>query len=181
MKSLQEFITEAENSNDVYVVYFGDKTMENFYYTEEEAKSAVDSLNKEVASNNAFYKKEPRKNIEKYYDTKDIGKFPTRLAPISYSPNLTDMNLAITYNEIFDILIKLELTIYTPTRFILPSKASKYSDIYDKNVPNKSFNQENREKGMNNYEDTCSGQFRPGGIGCCPNGRCPARGIYSEL
>ena len=65
MKSLQKFITEAENSNDVYVVYFGDKTMENFYYTEKEAKSAVDSLNKEVASNNAFYKKEPRKNIEK--------------------------------------------------------------------------------------------------------------------
>lgn len=89
-----------------------------------------------------------RKNIEKYYDTKDVGKFPTRLSPISYSPNLTDMNSAITYNEIFEILIKLELSIYTPTRFILPSKSSKYSDIYDKNVPNKSFNQENREQGI---------------------------------
>ena len=65
MKSLQEFITEAESSEDVYVVYMGDGTMENFYYSEEEAKSAVDSLNKEVTSNNAFYKKEPRKNIEK--------------------------------------------------------------------------------------------------------------------
>ena len=65
MKSLQEFITEAESSEDVYVVYMGDGTMENFYYSEDEAKSAVDSLNKEVESNNAFYKKEPRKNIEK--------------------------------------------------------------------------------------------------------------------
>ena len=64
MKSLQEFITEAESSEDVYVVYMGDGTMENFYYSEDKAKSAVDSLNKEVASNNAFYKKEPRKNIE---------------------------------------------------------------------------------------------------------------------
>ena len=89
-----------------------------------------------------------RKNIEKYYDTKDVGKFPTRLAPISYSPNLTDMNSAITYNEIFDILVKLELTIYTPTRFILPSKASKYSDIYDVNATNKAINQENREQGI---------------------------------
>ena len=63
MKSLQQFITEAES--DVFVVYFGDKTMQNFYYKEEEAQAEVDKLNKEVASNNAFYKKEPRKNIEK--------------------------------------------------------------------------------------------------------------------
>ena len=61
MKSLQEFITEAESSEDVYVVYMGDGTMENFYYSEDEAKSAVDSLNKEVASNNAFYKKRTKK------------------------------------------------------------------------------------------------------------------------
>jgi len=63
MKSLQEFVLEAES--DVYVVYFGDGTMQNFYYTEDEAKAEVESLNKEVPSNNATYKKEPRKNIEK--------------------------------------------------------------------------------------------------------------------
>lgn len=89
-----------------------------------------------------------RSNIEKYYDTKEIGKFPLRLPPISYSPNLTDKDKAITYNEIFDVLIKLELSIYTPTRFILPSKASKYSDIYDINAANKAMNQENREQGI---------------------------------
>jgi hypothetical protein len=65
MKSLQEFITEAESSNDVFVVYFGDGTMQNFYYTEDEAKAEVESLNKEVPDNKATYKKEPRKNIEK--------------------------------------------------------------------------------------------------------------------
>lgn len=89
-----------------------------------------------------------RKNIEKYYDTGEIGKFPTRLAPLSYSPNLTDMNAAITYNEIFDILIRLELTIYTPTRYILPSKVAKYSDIYDINAISASINQANREQGI---------------------------------
>ncbi len=89
-----------------------------------------------------------RKNIEKYYDTQEIGKFPTRLAPLSYSPNLTDMNAAITYNEIFDILIRLELTIYTPTRYILPSKVAKYSDIYDINAISSSINQANREQGI---------------------------------
>lgn len=65
MKDLKEFILEADSSNDVYVVYFGDGTMQNFYYTEDEAKAEVESLNKEAASNKATYKKEPRKNIEK--------------------------------------------------------------------------------------------------------------------
>ena len=63
MKSLQEFVLEAES--DVYVVYFGDGTMQNFYYTEDEAQKEVDSLNEEVADNKAYFKKEPRKNIEK--------------------------------------------------------------------------------------------------------------------
>ena len=48
MKSLQEFITEAESSEDVYVVYMGDGTMENFYYSEDEAKAKVDELNRQV-------------------------------------------------------------------------------------------------------------------------------------
>lgn len=65
MKSLQEFITETESSNDVYVVYFGDGIMQNFYYDEDEAKKEVESLNKEAESNKAYFKKEPRKNIEK--------------------------------------------------------------------------------------------------------------------
>lgn len=65
MKDLKEFVMEAESSNDVFVVYFGDGTMQNFYYTEDEAKAEVESLNKEVPDNKATYKKEPRKNIEK--------------------------------------------------------------------------------------------------------------------
>lgn len=65
MKDLKEFIMEADSSNDVFVVYFGDGTMQNFYYTEDEAKAEVESLNKEVPDNKATYKKEPRKNIEK--------------------------------------------------------------------------------------------------------------------
>lgn len=65
MKDLKEFILEAESSDDVYVVYFGDGIMQNFYYTEEDAKAEVDSLNKEASSNKAYFKREPRKNIEK--------------------------------------------------------------------------------------------------------------------
>ncbi len=44
-----------------------------------------------------------RKHIQKYYDTSDIGTFPTRLKPISLRPPLTSLKKAINYNEIFDI------------------------------------------------------------------------------
>ena len=58
-----------------------------------------------------------RKHIQKYYDTSDIGTFPTRLKPISLRPHLTDLKSAITYNQIFEQLMLLTLTIYTPTHF----------------------------------------------------------------
>ena len=63
-----------------------------------------------------------RKHIEQYYDTADIGKFPIRLAPKSYRPSLTDMSDAINYNEIFAELQRLNLCIYRPSSYILPSK-----------------------------------------------------------
>ena len=72
-----------------------------------------------------------RKHIEQYYDTADIGKFPTRLAPISYRPNLTDINDAINYNEIFEELQRLNLSIYRPSNYILPSRIHKYIDDGD--------------------------------------------------
>ena len=72
-----------------------------------------------------------RKHIEAYYDTAAVGKFPTRLSPISRRPPLTDLSNAINYNEIFAQLSKLNLAIYTPSDFILPSKAYKYKDSGD--------------------------------------------------
>ncbi|MBQ8672962.1 MAG: DEAD/DEAH box helicase family protein [Bacteroides sp.] len=70
-----------------------------------------------------------RKHIEQYYDTTDIGKFPTRLAPIVRRPHLTDLDSAINYNEIYEIVTRLNLAIYTPSDFILPSRLSKYVNI----------------------------------------------------
>ena len=70
-----------------------------------------------------------RKHIEQYYDTADIGKFPTRLPPISRRPHLTDLNSAINYNEIYTLLSSLNLAIYTPSDFILQSCLSKYVSV----------------------------------------------------
>lgn len=69
-----------------------------------------------------------RKHIERYYDTSEIGKFPERLKPISLRPNLTDLNQAIDYNQIYELLSSLTLCIYTPSDYIFPSKLDKYMD-----------------------------------------------------
>ncbi|WP_295991276.1 helicase-related protein [uncultured Veillonella sp.] len=70
-----------------------------------------------------------RKHIEKYYDTADIGKFPTRKKPISLRPVLTNLESATNYNQIYEELSKLSLCIYTPSNYIFPSKIQKYIDI----------------------------------------------------
>ena len=89
-----------------------------------------------------------RKHIQKYYDTTDIGTFPTRLTPISKRPQLTDLTDAITYNEIFEHLMMLTLSIYTPSHYILPSKIEKYAELYEDNKVNVGFTQANREQGI---------------------------------
>ena len=72
-----------------------------------------------------------RKHIESYYNTEAIGKFPTRLHPISRRPSLTDLPKAINYNEIYEQLQKLNLAIYTPSAFILASALHKYVNVDD--------------------------------------------------
>jgi len=87
-----------------------------------------------------------RKHIESYYDTSAVGKFPTRLPPLSRRPPLTDLKSTINYNEIFGQLQKLNLAIYTPSAFILPSKLSKYTSGEDEHGGGLSL--EGREMGI---------------------------------
>ncbi len=70
-----------------------------------------------------------RKHIEQYYDTTDIGKFPEKLKPISRAPKLTDLPTAVSFNDIFVSVTELNLAIYTPSDFILPSKLDKYMEV----------------------------------------------------
>ncbi|MGN0194773.1 MAG: helicase-related protein [Pseudoramibacter sp.] len=67
-----------------------------------------------------------RHHIQKYYDTTEIGTFPKRNKPISLYPKLTDKPGAINYNDVYALLSELNLTIYTPTQFILSSRLSHY-------------------------------------------------------
>ena len=87
-----------------------------------------------------------RKHIEKYYDTADIGKFPTRLRPISKRPHLTDLDEAITYREISGQLYDLNLGVYAPSAYILPSKRDKYE--IEKDGSGSYLGMSGREKGL---------------------------------
>lgn len=91
-----------------------------------------------------------RKHIEKYYNMKDIGEFPTRLKPISKTPELTDLDGFMSIKEIADTLSKLNMSVYAPFDYILPNKLSEYEDKYDISVKGgqSSFRQADREKSL---------------------------------
>lgn len=85
-----------------------------------------------------------RSHIIKYYNTNDIGRFPTRFSPISRRPKLTDLNDAITFADIAESLGKLNLSIYTPSLFIFESKKVNYGIDYE----GEGLTVDGREKGI---------------------------------
>lgn len=88
-----------------------------------------------------------RRHIEQYYDTTDIGSFPERLPVLSQRPHLTDLDRAITYNEIFEQINKLNLTIYTPSEFILGSRLDKYQLLNEDGTAS-GLSMSGRERGL---------------------------------
>lgn len=89
-----------------------------------------------------------RKHIQKYYDTTDIGTFPKRNIPISKRPGLTDLDDAVSYNDIFDLLSLLSLCVYTPSLYLQASKQAKYENLYGKREGNRGITLAGREAGM---------------------------------
>jgi len=72
-----------------------------------------------------------RKHIQKFYDTKDIGPFPQRLKPLSFHCPLSKRDDVISFNEIFNRLVVLNMAVYAPFRYILASRLPKYEELYD--------------------------------------------------
>lgn len=83
-----------------------------------------------------------RKHIEKYYNMGEIGSFPERLRPISLRPRMTDLESAINYADIYEQLMRLNLSVYIPTDFIFPSQLAKYVDT------SRNINRAGREMGI---------------------------------
>ena len=87
-----------------------------------------------------------RRHIQKYYNMADIGQFPRRLKPISLRPCLTDLPPAINYKDIYEQLNALNLSIYTPSNYIQPSRLSQY--IEQTHNKGNSLTQQGREEGI---------------------------------
>jgi hypothetical protein len=75
-----------------------------------------------------------RRHITTFYDTKEIGEFPTRRKPFSFHCKLTERPDVMGFNEIFLQLTAMKLGVYTPVSYILPSRLPKYEEIYDTEV-----------------------------------------------
>ncbi len=69
-----------------------------------------------------------RKHIQRYYDMSALGPFPRRLPPISKRPKLSSLENAINYHEIYEELDSLNLAVYMPSAYLLPSRVARYSD-----------------------------------------------------
>lgn len=90
-----------------------------------------------------------RKHITTYYDTSEIGTFPERNKPLSIESPLSE-NGTVNYQSIAESLLLLNLSVYSPLNYILPSKVPYYAELYDKKVKSDSstFTQTDRENSL---------------------------------
>ena len=93
-----------------------------------------------------------RKQIQTYYDTKDIGEFPTRLKPISVKSDIDINKKFPALSVVNGMIAKLHLSIYSPMLYVLPSKLAYYEELYDQEVKGgaSKFKQVDREKNIVN-------------------------------
>lgn len=75
-----------------------------------------------------------RKHIQKYYGTKDVGKFPDRLAPINLIPPIDAANTMIPLQQINQSILRLNLAAYKPTSYVSTKYENKYAAMYDQKV-----------------------------------------------
>lgn len=91
-----------------------------------------------------------RKHIEKYYDVSEIGKFPKRLAPINKKPDIDESGEFPKLDHVNKIIRNLNLSTYSPLKYVLPEKREEYNKKYDTTVRNGQsiFRQADREQSL---------------------------------
>ncbi|WP_319549514.1 SNF2-related protein [Desulfogranum marinum] len=97
-----------------------------------------------------------RKHIETFYDTTDIGQFPVRRKPLSFRCPLTMRGDVMSFNDIYAQLTLLNLSVYAPVSYILPSRLRKYEELYDTAVEGGKgkLRQADREKSLQSLMTT---------------------------
>ena len=75
-----------------------------------------------------------RKHIEKYYNVSDIGEFPKRLKPENIKSDIDILGKFPSLKEINNEILRLNLSVYAPIKYVLPHKKRYYSELYDTKV-----------------------------------------------
>lgn len=93
-----------------------------------------------------------RKHIKTYYDTKDIGDFPERMKPVSIKTDIDSKGEFPELSYVNGKISNLNLAVYSPMLYILPTKVAKYDELYNKEVNEgrSVFKQVDREKSIVN-------------------------------
>lgn len=90
-----------------------------------------------------------RKHIERYYDLKNIGKFPERLLPKNVKSNIDVLDEFSSLQDINREIRKLNLSAYSPLKYVRPDKQEEYNRSYDLTLESGSvFKQVDREQSL---------------------------------
>jgi ERCC4-related helicase len=86
-----------------------------------------------------------RKHILKFYDEKNIGKFPVRLKPHSIYPNIDLKDRFFTYDALNKRILQYKLSVFNPSAYVKDDEAlqRKYEELASKNLM--AFKQSDRE------------------------------------
>jgi hypothetical protein len=75
-----------------------------------------------------------RKHIEKYYGTKETGRFPERLKPVNIKREVDLSGEFRSIREINNEIRRLTLAAYAPLRYVLPQKQAAYDAKYSTKI-----------------------------------------------
>lgn len=91
-----------------------------------------------------------RKHIEKYYDISEIGAFPERLQPINIKADIDTQDQFPPLREINRTIRKLNLSAYSPLKYVRADKREEYNRKYDVKVKDGAsvFRQVDREQSL---------------------------------
>ncbi|MBD3216398.1 MAG: helicase [Candidatus Lokiarchaeota archaeon] len=90
-----------------------------------------------------------RKHITKYFNSANLGQFPERLKPLNVKPDIDIEDNFPPLREINREIRKLNLSAYSPLKYLLPEKREEYSRKYDTQVAQGSvFKQVDREESL---------------------------------
>ena len=91
-----------------------------------------------------------RKHLEKYYDIAEIGKFPERLKPVNIKEDIDSEGQFPPLKDINRTIRKLNLSAYSPLKYVRGDKREEYNRKYDIQVKGGAsvFRQVDREQSL---------------------------------